>query len=99
MKVRLTLLCTLLLLAASPSFALPLCQECNLDNFCEVVPGAIERCYDGPGYCYTTPERCSIPSESTVLADWKVSSIEINRPAPEPVTTPATPSPRTIELK
>lgn len=110
MKLRVILVCTLLLLAAVPSFALPLCAECNfVTNECEELPGSIERCkYDLSGSCYTTPQRCSIPSAaSTVLTDWKVASIEIDRPAPDCVTVTApaamaevpTPTPRTTELK
>lgn len=93
MKVRLIAVCTLLLLAAVPSFALPLCQECNeVTNRCETVSGAFERCkYDAAGNCYLDPfERCSIPrASSTVLADWKVVSIEMDRPATDAVTATA----------
>ncbi len=93
MKFRLTLACTLLLLAALPSFALPLCEDCNYElNVCEVVPGAFERCtYDEYGNCYTYPGRCSVPRATTVLTDWKVVSIEISRPGldSKTVTTPA----------
>ena len=109
MKVRMILLCTLLLLAAVPTFALPLCAHCNEWNECESSSGDIERCrYDLQGNCYTTFERCSVPSAaSTVLTDYKVSAVEISRPATECVTaaappaaseTPA-PAPRTTELK
>ena len=81
MKVRVILVCTLLLLAAAPSFALPLCQDCNELLRCEPIPGAsIERCFSGPGYCYTTPQLCSIPhAAATVLTEWQVSSVEISR--------------------
>lgn len=82
MKIRAVLLCTLLLLAAVPSFALPLCEECNQFNECEAIPGSIERCtYDEFGNCYTFPGRCSTPFASSVLADWTVSAIEISRPS------------------
>ncbi len=92
MKVRVILVCTLLLLAAVPSFALPLCQECNYEwNSCETIPGAYERCkYDyNTGQCYTTFERCSVPRYTTVLTEWKVVSIEISRPALDSVTVTA----------
>jgi hypothetical protein len=106
MKVRLILACTLLLLAAVPSFALPLCAECTEWNTCESVPGAIERCrYDVNGLCYTTPERCSSPRAATVSAEWSVTSIEISRPSHDSVTvtapsaTAAVPQPAPAELK
>jgi hypothetical protein len=92
MKVRVILVCTLLLMAAVPSFALPLCRECNINNVCEAIPGSIEKCYSGPGYCYTTPELCSRPSSATVLAEWKVASVDVERPATNAVTA-ATPAP------
>ena len=110
MKLRVILVCTLLLLVAVPSFALPLCQDCNYyTNQCEYVSGAFERCrYDASGNCYLNPwERCSPTfSATTVLTDWKVVSIEISRPAPEATTVQASaaaevpaPMPQTIELK
>lgn len=110
MKLRVILVCTLLL-AAVPSFALPLCAECNSQtNQCDELPGSIERCKFNTitGLCYTTFDRCSVPfAASTVLTDWKVASIEINRPEAECVivTAPAavaevpTPAPQTTELK
>jgi hypothetical protein len=109
MKLRVILVCTLLLLAAFPSFALPLCAECNAWNECDPVPGSYERCrYDVYGNCYTDYGRCSIPyAETTVLADWKIVSIEISRPALDSVTVTApaavaevpTPTAQTTELK
>ena len=90
MKVRVILVCTLLLLAAVPSFALPLCAECNYEwNYCETIPGAIERCYASSGSCYTTFERCSPPRSATVATEWKVASIEISRPSLDSVTVTA----------
>lgn len=107
MKVRVVLVCTLLLLAAVPSFALDRCKECiNLE--CKEVVGAFEKCYSGPGYCYTDPRvNCSHGrSGATVLADWTVASIEISRPAQEGVETASvqvnevsTPAPEATELK
>jgi hypothetical protein len=93
MKLRVILVCTLLLLAASPSFALPVCAECIVQtNSCDEIPGSIERCKYNftTGLCFTTTERCSSPSSaSTVLTDWKVAAVEINRPAQECDTVPA----------
>ena len=106
MKLRVLLVCTLLLLAAVPSFALPVCAECNvMTNTCDELPGSIERCKFNwmTGLCFSTTERCSIPSAaSTVLTDWQVASIEIERPATECVTATApvpAPAPETTELK
>ncbi len=114
MKLRVILVCTLLLLAASPSFALPLCQECNgFTNECEDVSGAFERCrYDTLGNCYLDPfSRCSPTlTQSTVLTDWKVASIETTScPALDSVTVAApaaaadvpmtTPASQATELK
>lgn len=94
MKLRVILVCTLLLLAAAPSFALPLCAHCNAWNECESSSGDYERCkYDLQGNCITTTERCSIPNaQSTVLSDYTVAAVEVTRPAQEcdTVTTPAT---------
>ena len=113
MKLRVILVCTLLLLAAVPSFALPLCQECNyVTHQCEDVAGAYERCrYDTLGNCYLDPwSRCSPTlTQSTVLADWKVVSVETTCSAPDSVTATASaaaaagedpmPASRTTELK
>lgn len=111
MKLRVMLVCTLLLLAAVPSFALPLCQECNYDTHqCDDVPGAYERCrYDTLGNCYLDPwSRCSPTlTQSTVLADWKVVSIETSCSEQSSVTVTAaaadapaeTLMPQTTELK
>lgn len=111
MKHRVILVCTLLLLAAVPSFALPLCQECNyVTHQCDDVTGAYERCrYDTLGNCYLDPwSRCSPTlTQSTVLADWKVVSVETTCLTPDSVaaTAPAAaaedpmPASRTTELK
>ncbi len=108
MKLRVILVCTLLILAASPSFALPLCQECNSVTLqCDDVPGAYERCkYDASFHCYIAPlDRCSPTlTQSTVLTDWEVASVTIHRPAAVPAQTSApaaavTATPRTVALK
>jgi hypothetical protein len=108
MKLRVILVCTLLLLAAVPSFALPPCQECNQFNRCAIVPWAVEACYDGPGFCDTNPfENCTHRSATTVLTEWKVVSIEISRPALTSATVTAqaaaaevsAPTPQITELK
>ena len=90
MKVRLILVCTLLLLAAVPTFALPQCKECTAWNTCEPTPGSIETCkYDQNGQCYQDFDRCSIPRAATVLTEWNVASIEISRPSLETITITA----------
>jgi hypothetical protein len=77
---RLVLVCTLLLLASAPVFALPQCGDC-INNECVVPsPGSVERCgYDQFGNCVYIIGRCS-PSFSPVSAEWTVVSIEIKRP-------------------
>ena len=93
MKVRVILVCTLLLLAAVPSFALPNCRECNSLNRCQITETATNDCRYGPGFCETFPPQlgCNLSRESTVLTEWQVASIEIHRPSLESitVTTPA----------
>jgi hypothetical protein len=92
MKVRAILVCTLLLLAAVPSFARPLCAECNNWNMCESIPGSIEACYSTGSACWTEPDPCSPPRESTVLADWQVASIDVSRSSEIAVTDSAEPA-------
>ncbi|HYO79571.1 MAG TPA: hypothetical protein VE010_24105 [Thermoanaerobaculia bacterium] len=89
--MRAVLLCTLLLLAAVPSFAAPVCQECNQFNECETMWSSYERCsYDEFGNCYTVPGRCITPFITPVLADWSVAAIEISRPSDSiTITAPA----------
>lgn len=88
MKVRLILVCTLLLLAAVPTFALPLCAEC-VEESCAEIPGSIERCNDWSGACRTSPLSCIRPRSETVLTEWKVASIEIQRPSLDSITLTA----------
>lgn len=89
MKLRVILVCMLLLLAAVPSFALDRCKECNAQNVCEVMVGAVSKCVSGPGYCIRTAENCTPSSSATVLIDWTVASTEISRPAQECTTVTA----------
>ena len=92
MKVRVLAVCTLLLLAAVPTFALPLCAECTEWNTCESVPGSFERCkFDLAGNCYLEPrDRCSpVWSASSVMTEWTVDSIEVSRPAVKSVAVEA----------
>ncbi|HYK05938.1 MAG TPA: hypothetical protein VE974_29615 [Thermoanaerobaculia bacterium] len=90
---RLILVCTLLLLASSPVFALPQCRECINNNRCEYTGNSFEVCTVVGGMCQFDPfKRCTtFAPEQPVMADWTVASIEISRPAPDTntVTTPA----------
>lgn len=81
---RVILVCNLLLLVASPMFAIT-CSTC-IDRECEGTPNSQTRCRP------VVEEGCetvSLPScvgfadhsQSTVFAEWSVASIEINRPA------------------
>ena len=90
MKVRVILVCTLLLLAAVPSFALPLCAECTEWNTCDPIPGSFERCkFDLNGFCFTTPQLCTPPRSATVLTEWQGTSVEISRPSQDSATVTA----------
>ncbi|HEX6095737.1 MAG TPA: hypothetical protein VF432_05375 [Thermoanaerobaculia bacterium] len=90
MKVRIILVCTLLLLAAVPTFALPQCAHCNEWNWCESSPGDYEWCSDWEGTCYTDPwKRCSPVWGASVASEWQVASIEIHRPSLDSITTEA----------
>jgi hypothetical protein len=96
--IRLTLVCSLLLLAAVPSFAIG-CRSCDgLEYpYCISTPDSGTRCEIGVDYCITRSSSfCSGFSEQTaaapaVLAEWNVASIEISRPAEgtKVVTAPA----------
>ena len=52
--VRLTLVCSLLFLAASPAFAI-ICRSCDgLEYpYCISTPDSGTRCQIGPDYCFT----------------------------------------------
>ena len=80
---RVILVCTLLLLAAAPSFAEPTCTECLDTSSCINAPGQASRCRFLNGACQTLiTSNCIGRSESPVLADWKIASIEISRVEP-----------------
>jgi len=90
MKLRVILVCTLLLIAAVPTFALPQCAHCNESNMCEATPGDYEWCSDWEGTCYNDPyKRCSPPLSATVASEWTVASIEIQRPSLDSITVTA----------
>lgn len=94
--LRLTLVCSLLFLAASPSFALP-CRSCDGPEYpyCVSTPDSGTRCRIGVDWCETisAPLCTGFTEESApaVLAEWTVASIEISRPAEgtKVVTSPA----------
>ena len=93
--VRLTLVCSLLLLAAVPSFAIT-CSTC-VERQCADTPDTHTRCRP------VTPEGCETrvnllcvgfaadAGAPAMLAEWTVASIEISRPADgtKVVTAPA----------
>jgi hypothetical protein len=98
---RFILVCTLLLLASSPLFALPQCKDC-VNNVCTPIPGAsIEPCTYVLGVCENYTGNCVIPHREPVLADWTIASIEVSRPVLDAkvVATPAgAAAVRTIEV-
>lgn len=106
MKIRVILVCTILLLAAFPSFAAPQCEACDYWwNECYNEPYSGFRCRYTETGCEEYYGYCIGHSQKTVLAEWKVASIEISCPAldSKTVTTPATVAevrtPQTIEQK
>jgi hypothetical protein len=91
--LRLSLGCTLLLLAAFPSFALS-CKTCDdfVINQCNLTPGSGTRCLFHIDYCETVSSSFCVNladnrSPSPILADWSVASIEISRPDGTKVVT------------
>lgn len=85
--LRFTLVCSLLLLAATPSYA-AVCRSCDGDvyPYCVQTPGSGTRCEIGVDYCFTRPssfcDRTALAETApAVLAEWTVASIEVNRPA------------------
>jgi len=95
---RLALVCTLLLLAATPSFALP-CRSCTGTEYpyCEDTPGSGTRCRIGVDWCETiTASSCSPLANddaSPALADWTVASIEVSCPNPQLANVATAPAP------
>jgi hypothetical protein len=94
---RIALVCTLLLLAATPSFALP-CKSCDGPEYpyCVSTPNSGTRCLIGLDWCQTiSASGCTNFTESAstpaVLAEWTVASVEVKRPAEgtKVVTSPA----------
>ena len=90
---RLILVCTLLLLAASPIFARPQCKEC-VNNACVYTGNSVEHCVVIGGMCDYDPWTACSPfsPEKPVMADWTVASIEVTRPAPAVTAAPAVPA-------
>jgi hypothetical protein len=95
--LRVTLACTLLLLVAFPTFAAP-CGTCStvFEQTCDPTPGSQTRCRFHIEGCQTISAlSCSpftdIEAQPAMLAEWTVTSIEINRPAERTniVTSPA----------
>jgi len=85
--LRLSLVCSLLLLAASPLFALP-CSSCTAPDppYCESTPDSGTRCLFHIDWCEDrSAPLCTGLMEGSaapaVLAEWTVASIEISRPA------------------
>jgi hypothetical protein len=90
---RLILACTLLLLASTSLYALPVCKEC-INNQCVYTGDSVEYCFVFNGMCDYDPwQRCSpFTADKPVMADWTVASIEITRPAPAAEAVTATPA-------
>jgi hypothetical protein len=95
--LRLTLVCSLLLLAAAPSFALP-CNSCTGPEYpyCESSPGSGTRCRFGIDTCTTiyAPNCTGFTDQGAdpaMLAEWTVASIEVSRSVEgtKVVTSPA----------
>ncbi len=87
---RVLLVCTVLFLAVTPTFAEPTCSECLDPSTCINAPGQASRCKFTFGVCDTVfTSNCIGRSGTPVLADWKIASIEISRPGQKVVTAPA----------
>lgn len=106
MKVRIILVCTLLLLAAAPTFAAPQCEACDYYwNECYNEPYSGFRCRYTETGCEEYYGYCIGRAQAPVLSEWKVSSIEISRPALDSKTVVAPAqvaevrSPQPAELK
>jgi hypothetical protein len=86
--VRFTLVCSLLILAAVPSYAIP-CSTC-IERDCESTPGSLTRCRPVFDPKFPTCETlinlncvgfANAAAAPAMLAEWTVASIEISRPA------------------
>ena len=88
---RLILACTLLLLAAVPTFALPPCSYCEEEGVgpCLNDSGSGSHCRFSGGGCETVFGPCIGFADRTLLSEWNVASIEITRqdPATHRLTT------------
>lgn len=103
---RFALVCSLLLLAASPSFAIG-CSTCTAPDppYCESNPGSGTRCQFGIDWCneVSAPNCTRFADEPApaMLAEWTVASIEVSRPADgtKVVTAPAALAQANVPLK
>jgi hypothetical protein len=98
---RVILVCTLLLLAVAPSYAIPTCTECLEEGVgpCINAPAQPYRCRLTTSGCHTElTSFCAGRSETPVLADWKIASVEIKRPSGKVVTAPAAVAQATPQL-
>jgi len=93
--LRVTLVCSLLLLAAAPTYAIG-CKGCvGNPAFCVSTPDSGTRCTFAPRTCDEFQATCSGFTDQAaapaMLAEWTVASIEISRPAEgtKVVTSPA----------
>ena len=90
---RVVFVCTLFLLAAVPMSAAPLCEDC-IDFQCGPSSDFHMPCrYTGSG-CENYVGRCvgftaADGSDTSLLSEWKVASIEIENALTKAVATPA----------
>ena len=93
--LRLTLACSLLLLAAAPTFAVA-CKSCDGPSSCIFTPDSGTKCQRGIDWCNTIDNFTCVgftdeAAAPAMLAEWTVATIEISRPAEgtKVVTAPA----------
>ena len=79
---RVILVCTLLLSAAVPTFALPPCQFCLSESGPCVNDSGGLRCRTIGGVCTESGGSCIGFLNRPVLGEWQVASIEFTRPDP-----------------
>ncbi|HEV7765630.1 MAG TPA: hypothetical protein VGQ76_11560 [Thermoanaerobaculia bacterium] len=90
---RVLFVCTLFLLAVSPTFAAPQCQDC-VNGECADTSSEHRPCrYTGTG-CENYNGFCigfsaADAGVKTVLSEWKVASIEITNELTQVVVTPS----------